>query len=78
MIVHCTDALALDPANHVLYANRSAAHAKTGQFQKALKDARKARTLNPAWAKVGRFCMFMNEYVIKCEKLRECLGIDAQ
>ena len=48
-----TEALALDPANHILYTNRSAAYAKTKQFERALKDARKARTLNPKWAKVS-------------------------
>ena len=51
----CTEALAIDPNNYVLYANRSAAHAKLRNFQKALKDARKSRAINPTWAKVGDF-----------------------
>jgi Flp pilus assembly protein TadD len=47
-----TEALALDPANHILYSNRSAAFIKMGQFSKALQDATKARELNQEWPKV--------------------------
>ena len=47
-----TDALQLDPTNHILYSNRSAAHLKMGQFQQALQDATAARDLNPEWPKV--------------------------
>uniref|UniRef100_A0A1B0CKC6 Putative g-alpha gtpase interaction protein n=1 Tax=Lutzomyia longipalpis TaxID=7200 RepID=A0A1B0CKC6_LUTLO len=46
-----TDALALDPTNHILYSNRSAARLKQGQFQLALQDATKARELCPQWPK---------------------------
>lgn len=46
-----TDALALDPANHVLFSNRSAAHVRLGKYGHALQDAVKARELNPRWAK---------------------------
>ena len=48
-----TEAITLDPTNPVLYTNRSTAFAKLNQFQKSLLDARKARELNPKWAKVG-------------------------
>ncbi|KAA0195646.1 hypothetical protein HAZT_HAZT005805 [Hyalella azteca] len=48
-----TEAIALDPQNHILYSNRSAAHIKLQQFQKALQDATKARDLNPKWPKVS-------------------------
>ena len=47
-----TDAIRLDPANHILYSNRSAAHVKLGQFGKALQDSVKAKQLNPEWPKV--------------------------
>ncbi|RVE50282.1 hypothetical protein evm_005117 [Chilo suppressalis] len=46
-----TDALTLDPANHILYSNRSAARLKQGQFAAALQDASRARELCPNWPK---------------------------
>ncbi|XP_013408018.1 tetratricopeptide repeat protein 28 isoform X1 [Lingula anatina] len=46
-----TEAINLDPINHILYSNRSAAFVKMGHFQKGLEDAVKARDLNPKWAK---------------------------
>lgn len=48
-----TEAISLDPNNHVLYSNRSAALAKLGQFQGAYQDSLKARDLSPTWPKVG-------------------------
>ncbi|KAJ8348177.1 hypothetical protein SKAU_G00267660 [Synaphobranchus kaupii] len=50
--VHCyTDALTLDPSNHVLYSNRSAAHAKRGDYESALQDACNTIQIKPDWAK---------------------------
>ncbi|CAL4128548.1 unnamed protein product, partial [Meganyctiphanes norvegica] len=46
-----TEAIALDPQNHILYSNRSAAHIKLKHFARALQDAIKARELNPKWPK---------------------------
>ncbi|XP_063219865.1 tetratricopeptide repeat protein 28 isoform X2 [Bacillus rossius redtenbacheri] len=46
-----TDAIQLDPTNHILYSNRSAALVKMGQFAQALQDAIRARELNPKWPK---------------------------
>ena len=48
-----TEAIALDPANHILFSNRSAAYIKMGEFNKALQDASRARELNPEWPKVS-------------------------
>ncbi|XP_071443187.1 tetratricopeptide repeat protein 28, partial [Hetaerina americana] len=46
-----SDALALDPQNHVLLSNRSAALIKMGLFARALEDAVRARELNHKWPK---------------------------
>lgn len=46
-----TDALQLDPTNHILYSNRSAARLKQGLFAQALQDATAARDLCPTWPK---------------------------
>jgi len=47
-----TDAIILDPANHVLYSNRSAAHLRLNQWDEALHDARKCKQMKPDWSKV--------------------------
>ena len=49
-----TEAIELDPENHVLFSNRSAAFAKQNKFTEALKDAEKTVELNPEWPKVSR------------------------
>jgi len=49
-----SEALKIDPSNHILYSNRSAAFIKMGQFGRALQDALKAKELNPKWPKVSR------------------------
>lgn len=41
----------MDPNNHILYSNRSAARLKQGQFLLALQDATKAKELCPTWPK---------------------------
>lgn len=50
-VTHFTDAIAVDPQNHVLYSNRSAAYASQQKFQEALEDAEKVVELKPDWPK---------------------------
>lgn len=50
-VQHYTAAIALDPNNHVLYSNRSAAHAKAENYAAALEDANQTVSLNPTWSK---------------------------
>nr|KYP55391.1 Heat shock protein STI [Cajanus cajan] len=42
-IRHFSDAIALAPSNHVLYSNRSAAHASLQNYAEALSDAQKTK-----------------------------------
>ncbi|KAF3913940.1 hypothetical protein ABW21_db0206485 [Orbilia brochopaga] len=46
-----TQAIELDPSNHVFYSNRSGSHASLKQFDEALKDATKCTEIKPDWSK---------------------------
>jgi stress-induced-phosphoprotein 1 len=46
-----SQAIILDPTNHVLYSNRSGAYASLKDFGKALADASKTTELKPDWVK---------------------------
>ncbi|KAI8223268.1 Heat shock protein sti1-like protein [Colletotrichum sp. SAR 10_86] len=46
-----TEAIALQPENHILYSNRSAAYASKKDWQKALDDANKTTEIKPDWPK---------------------------
>jgi len=50
-IEHFTTAIEADPTNHVLYSNRSGAHAAKSSFTEALLDANKCIELKSDWAK---------------------------
>lgn len=46
-----TQAIEVDPSNHVLFSNRSACYASIKDFDGALKDAVKCIEIKPDWAK---------------------------
>ncbi|WVQ77163.1 hypothetical protein IAR50_006846 [Cryptococcus sp. DSM 104548] len=46
-----SDAIALDPSNHVLYSNRSASKASLKDYEGALEDAEKTIELNSSFSK---------------------------
>lgn len=50
-IEHFTKAIELDGKNHVLYSNRSAAHASLKQYNEAVQDADKTISLKSDWPK---------------------------
>ena len=61
-VEHYTGALRHNTSDHALWANRSAAAFRTGAFQGALLDARRARTIDPRYAKVSRLTIFAHEW----------------
>jgi stress-induced-phosphoprotein 1 len=46
-----TEAIAIEPTNHILYSNRSAAYASKKDYEHALEDATKVTEIKPDWAK---------------------------
>ena len=46
-----TQAIEIEPANHILYSNRSAAYASKKDYDSALTDAEKVTEIKPDWAK---------------------------
>ena len=46
-----TEAIKLDPSNHILFSNRSAAFAKVGKYANSLEDAEKTIELKKDWPK---------------------------
>ncbi|KAI6779779.1 uncharacterized protein J7T54_003701 [Emericellopsis cladophorae] len=50
-IAKFTEAIAIQPENHVLYSNRSAAYASKRDWDSALSDADKTTAIKPDWAK---------------------------
>ncbi|KAE8357803.1 hypothetical protein BDV27DRAFT_78697 [Aspergillus caelatus] len=46
-----TQAIAIEPENHILYSNRSAVYSAQSEYEKALEDANKATEIKPDWSK---------------------------
>lgn len=74
-----TDAIALDPANHVLYSNRSAALTKASRYLEALGDADKTLEIKPDWFKgysrKGAALRYLNRYQEAVEVYEEGLKV---
>ena len=47
-----TFAIECDPKNHVFWTNRATAYAALQKWDRVLRDAEKAISLNPSWGKV--------------------------
>lgn len=75
-----SEAIGLDPTNHVLFSNRSAAYAKAGKYELALKDADQTIVLNPTWSKgysrKGSALSYLQKYVEAFEVYQKGLEID--
>lgn len=75
-----TEAINLDPKNHVLFSNRSAAYAKAGKYELALEDANKTIELNPTWPKgysrKGSALSYLQKYVEAFEVYQKGLELD--
>ncbi len=50
-IQHFSEAIELDPSNHVYYSNRSACFAEMGRFVEAKVDGERCIAINPAFVK---------------------------
>ncbi|KAJ5273843.1 Heat shock chaperonin-binding [Penicillium angulare] len=46
-----SQAIGIEPENHILFSNRSAVYAAQAEYQKALDDAEKAISIKPDWSK---------------------------
>ncbi|KAF7594379.1 Hsp90 cochaperone [Aspergillus hancockii] len=46
-----TQAIAIEPENHILYSNRSAVYSAQAAYEQALEDANKATEIKPDWSK---------------------------
>jgi stress-induced-phosphoprotein 1 len=52
-IKHFSQAIEVDPSNHVLYSNRSASYCSLKKYDEALTDANKTIEIKPDWPKVN-------------------------
>jgi stress-induced-phosphoprotein 1 len=77
---HFTDAINLTPTNHVLFSNRSAAHASLNHYDEALSDAKKTVELKPDWGKgysrLGAAHLGLNQFDEAVEAYSKGLEID--
>ena len=71
----------MDPSNHVLYSNRSAALSSLARYQEALEDAEKVVSLKPDWGKgygrKGAALYGLRQFDGAVSAYEEGLGFDA-
>ncbi|CAI6334439.1 unnamed protein product [Periconia digitata] len=76
-----SQAIELDPSNHVLYSNRSGAYASLKDYPKALEDANKVVEIKPDWSKgwgrKGTALHGVRDLVGATEAFEEALKLDA-
>ena len=80
-IEHYSQAIKLDPSNHVFFSNRSASYAGLGQWEKASADAKETIRLDPTFIK-GYYRLTtaqieLKEYDAAAATIRQGLGVDA-
>lgn len=75
-----TQAIEVDPSNHVLYSNRSACHASLKDFKQANADADKCIELKSDWAKgysrKGAAMHGLSDLQGACDAYEKCLELD--
>ncbi|XP_010458658.1 PREDICTED: hsp70-Hsp90 organizing protein 2-like [Camelina sativa] len=79
-ILHFTEAIDLSPTDHVLYSNRSAAHASLHQYANALSDAYETIKLKPHWPKgysrFGAALLGLNQFDLAVTAYKNGLDIN--
>lgn len=80
-IKYYSEAIDIDPSNHILYSNRSAAYVKVGKYTNSLEDANKTVSLKPDWPKgysrKGAALEYLNKYEDAITTYEEGLKFDA-
>lgn len=75
-----TKGIEVDPKNHVLFSNRSAAHAMTGWNSKALEDANQCILLNPhfvkGYSRKGCALLKLGHFTAAIESYEKGLALD--
>lgn len=76
-----TEAITIEPTNHILFSNRSAAYASKKDYQNALNDAENVTKFKPDWAKgwgrVGAAKHGLGDLVGAREAYEKGLAIDS-
>ena len=75
-----TQAINLDPDNHVYYSNRAAAYMKADSKSKALHDAEKCVELAPDWSKgysrLGAAQQSLKRFDVAIDNFKKCIELE--